>query len=147
MRLFLEAWENKDFEKALQHQHGFKAELLDRASNGEPSALFILGSFYEDGLLALFVGGTGTAEDRPKAIGLYTLAARLGNADARLRLTFLGAPVPPADLVKKDNSGEAAALMLLGLGLMSGGQQRAVPSPTINCETTRYGNRSQTSCQ
>ena len=61
------------------------------ATNGEPTAAYNLGRYHENGL--------GVEKDIGKAIAWYTLAARKGNEQARLRLTTLGQPVPPADLI------------------------------------------------
>lgn len=61
------------------------------ATNGEPTAAYNLGRYHENGL--------GVEDNLESAVAWYTLAARKGNEQARLRLTVLGKTVPPADLM------------------------------------------------
>ena len=73
--------ELKDCEKGMEH-------LKNAADRGYSKALYRYGSMTE-------------AEDRLKAVDMYTQAARKGNSDAISRLEELGEPVPEPSFKKK----------------------------------------------
>jgi len=115
------------------------------ARNGNPTAIYNLGVASEH--------GAGVPQDREQALRLYTLAAQMGNSDARLRLVQLGAPVPE---VKRANIDPNVLLMLMMMQNQQQQQQqyRPVvptyrPPPTYNTNCTRdyFGNVSCTTTQ
>jgi hypothetical protein len=113
---------------------------LEAAQKGEPMAINNLGVVQES-----------CYRNVEAAVPYYTLAARRGVDLARVNLTRLGRPVPPADLVPRSSYDPAAAA--LALELMRMGQPRPAPQqpastyrPPTNCTTTFYGGVAQTTC-
>lgn len=148
IRIFREVWTNSDgtfkggtaTEKENKVEAALSAVVLEYAKAGDPAAIRQLAFWHETGNSRMV-----TRPNRASAIGLYTLAARQGDSEARLALARLGAPVPAVDRKSAD---DGEAWIRLGLGILQQNQSRLPPqSPTINCETTSYGSRSETSCR
>lgn len=110
------------------------------ANNGDAMAVNNLG-----------VAAENCDRDISRAVGYYTLAARLGVPLARNNLVRLGQPVPSPDLQRQARaSGVDPAVTALGLQLLNAGRPSppaAALSPTVNCTTTHYINQSVTNCR
>jgi len=118
-----------------------KAEpLLKQAyANGEGHSINNMGVFYEN-----------CERDVAKAIQFYTLSARGGNEYAQRNLARLGAPVPPADLVRRNTNTYDPAAAALALELLRKGQPQPMPQParpTTNCTTTYSYGTAYTTCR
>ena len=130
INLGYEAAKQGDFQAAINYW-------TPEARKGNPVAIFSLGLLAEH--------GAGMPADRNQAIQMYTLAAKMGNSDARLRLAQLGAPVPE---IERSSIDPNVLLMLL----MMQNQQQSQPQrplvppvvvpPTYNTNCTRdyFGN-------
>lgn len=103
-----------------------EAIVMPAARAGEKEALNNLGVIYTD-----------CYHDRQKGIAYYTLAARKGEENARINLTNMGQPVPPADLVaQSSDSNFLTALMLI----QATAPRSQAPSNNINCTSNNLGN-------
>jgi hypothetical protein len=106
-----------------------EAIVMPAARAGEKEALNNLGVIYSD-----------CYHDRQKGIAYYTLAARKGEENARMNLTNLGQPVPPADLVAQTSDANfLSALMLIQAATPRPQAPPQLPSNNINCTSNNLG--------
>ncbi len=126
---------------------GLYQSTLDEARIGNHQAIFALGVLTEKGV--------SVPSDTTAAIGYYSLAAKMGNADARLALARLGKPIPLVDAASGQSSQGFARGLQDAAGILSpdvfnaqrGVPPPAKPPPTYNtsCMRDALGNVSCTS--